>query len=201
MLKKFVASLFGSLLLAFLLGVGMAFAQDVRPTPTNIPPPSDGGEPGGSIRGTVYVDVGGDGVCAGDPVLAGVPIEFVSNDGGTTVYLSSGSDGTYGLVAAGLGTWQVSVVPPAGYVAISSPTLAAFIDAESPVATGIDFCVAEGGTSAGTTTTTGGTQPVPVVLPESGASNTSSLVIVGLVGLLLVGLGAMIHFRRQTPSS
>ncbi|MCA9979933.1 MAG: hypothetical protein KDD89_03855, partial [Anaerolineales bacterium] len=77
----------------------------------------------GSIRGTVYLDRNADGVCGadqGDPIQAGVPIEFVSNDGGFTTYLQSGDNGTYGLVAAGLGTWQVSARPNANDFIVTS---------------------------------------------------------------------------------
>ncbi|MEI2609233.1 MAG: hypothetical protein V9G20_11450 [Candidatus Promineifilaceae bacterium] len=38
-----------------------------------------------------------------------------------TSTLESGADGTYGLVAAGLGTWKVSAIPPAGYSRGRSP--------------------------------------------------------------------------------
>jgi hypothetical protein len=71
----------------------------------------------GAIRGTVYSDTNSDGVCVGtgEPVLAGVPIQLVTADGQTVVNLESGSDGTYGMVAAGFGTWNVTALPgPAG---------------------------------------------------------------------------------------
>lgn len=208
MLKKLTIVVFTFVFFLFLVGLEPVSGQDTRPTPTNVPPPGEGGEPGGSIRGTVYLDVGQDGNCTGDPVISGIPIEFTSNDGGTTVYLSSGANGTYGLVAAGLGTWQVSVVPPAGYVAVSTPTTSVFLSADTPVATGVDFCISttDGTTTETTTgTTSGGSagtgqSSAPVVLPASGEASNSSgwLIGLGVVGLALIGAGLFIQARRRT---
>ena len=74
-----------------------------------------GQESSGSIRGTVYHDQNADGACVGtgEPGLAGVPLSFVSDDGGT-VSLLSGTDGSYGLVAVGFGRWRVSAMPGTG---------------------------------------------------------------------------------------
>lgn len=186
-------------------------AQEIRPTPTNegggaatpppgetvtpIPPtatpvPSTGASPAdGSIRGTLYEDKNGDGQCgASDPILAGIPIQFVSNDGQTTVYLQSGDNGTYGLVGAGYGTWQVSADPPAPWVVTSAKTVQAFIGSEQKVALNINFCLANIENIRSN-----------VVLPVSGtaASNAPFFIaaVVGL-GLLFVGLG----LRRRAHS-
>jgi hypothetical protein len=189
-------------------------AQEIRPTPTNegggatTPPPGETvtpipptatPEPGtsptsanpadGSIRGTLYEDKNGDGQCsATDPVLAGIPIQFVSNDGQTTVYLQSGDNGTYGLVGAGYGTWQVSADPPAPWVVTSAKTVQAFVGSEQKVALNINFCLANIENIRSN-----------VVLPVSGtaASNTPFFLaaVVGL-GLLFVGLS----LRRRAHS-
>lgn len=162
-----------------LLGVGAALAQTA---------------PNGSIRGTVYLDKNGDGKCVGtgDPIQAGVPIEFVSDDGKWSTYLQSGANGTYGLVAAAYGTWTVSARPNANdFVVISKPTLSVFIGSEQPLALNIDFCVqTKGGPVTGGSTTT-------TLLPTSGtAANNIGFLAAGLSGLLLVGLGAVVVRRR-----
>jgi hypothetical protein len=150
----------------------------------------------GSIRGTVYLDRNRDGKCGaadGDPIQAGIPIEFVSNDGGFTTYLQSGSNGTYGLVAAGLGTWRVSARPNANdFVVTGTGTRQVFIGSEAPLALNVDFCVAP---STGQTGSTPSTR-----LPIAGADNSLSLLWLNLafvVGLLFVGSGGMLLVRRQ----
>ena len=167
--------------------------------PTAVPPtatPATGTSPttagpqnDGSIRGTLYEDANGDGKCgSGDPILTGIPIQFVSNDGQTTVYLQSGADGTYGLVGAGYGTWQVSADPPAPWVVTSAKTVQAFVGSEQKVALNINFCLANIENIRRS-----------VVLPVSGtaASNAPFFIaaVVGL-GLLFVGLG----LRRRAHS-
>lgn len=163
-----------------LLTAGVAYAQT-----------DDAPEANGSIRGTVYLDKDGDGKCTGEekePVHAGTPIEFVSNDGKYTTFLQSGSNGTYGLVAAGYGTWKVSARPNANdFVVTSKPTLNVFISKESPLALGIDFCIRE---KKGVTT--------PAVLPAAGgaASNVGFVVALG-AGFSLLAAGAFVEGRRR----
>lgn len=180
----FLVGLFG-----FLLTIPV-HAQDpaIRPTPTNVPIiGSQSDYNGGSIRGTLYNDTNGDGKCSGtgEPTLAGVPIEFISNDGKTVLYLQSGSNGTYGLVAAGFGTWQVSAKPPANYAVTSTKTLSAFISEENQLSLGNDFCLRQ---VSGSTI-----NPSPVVLPESGAPAAPALWWAAMIGLLLVGVGIGLH--------
>lgn len=156
----------------------------------------------GSIRGTVYIDSNADGLCGpdyGDPVQAGVPIEFVSNDGGFTTYLQSGDNGTYGLVAAGLGTWQVSARPNANDFVVTSPaTQNVFISNEERVALGVDFCVV-----AGSGTLPGGGSGLGVIvpitqLPEAGApDNLAWFNVALLVGILFVGAGGFLMFHTR----
>lgn len=205
--------------MAFILGIilslmaaGVTHAQ--RPTPTNIPFQEGGGdgETRGSIRGTVYEDKNGDGMCSGtdDPIIAGIPIEFVSNDGQVTLYLQSGEDGTYGLVAAGLGTWTVTVRPPENYVVTSAASHQVLIDAENRVATGVDFCVRQRATGPGPGGPGGpGPKPHhPVVLPESGAPAQTSneqpaafLLVAAFVGILLISAGGVVTIRERRRRS
>lgn len=139
----------------------------------------------GSIRGTVYEDKNRDGKCAGtgDPVLKDIPIKFVSDDGKYTAYLQSGANGTYGLVAAGFGTWTVSAEPPSGYVVTSKSPLKVFLGSNQMLALGTDFCVAKG--TAGT------------VLPESGAAVAPILVLVAGIGAGMVLVGAGLEWRKR----
>ncbi|MBK9049956.1 MAG: hypothetical protein IPL78_03250 [Chloroflexi bacterium] len=161
----------------------------VPPTATNVPSTGgSGGQSNGSIRGTVYEDKNNDGKCVdqNEPALPGIVIRFVSNDGATTVFLESGADGSYGLVAAGLGTWQVSAVPPAGYSVSSAATQSAFISAEQPVALGVNFCVRKGAAAA----------PGPSVLPASGTLVAPSILALTLTGFGFILVGLTLQWRQ-----
>jgi hypothetical protein len=146
----------------------------------------------GSISGAVYEDRNADGVCVGtgEPALAGINIQFASDDGSSTVDLQSGPDGTYGLVAAGLGTWTVTGVPLTGFSVSSTNPQVVHLSAELPDATGVDFCIIKGSGSGGGL----------VVLPESGASIAPPLWIAALAGISLVAAGAALEIRRRRSS-
>ena len=189
---------------AFILFVAYAphtaVGQEIRPTPTcspegcptpgpvNTPAPPQAAasdEANGSIRGMVYEDKNRDGRCdSGEPTLAGIPLQFVSNDGGTTLFLQSGENGTYGLVAAGYGTWQVSANPPAPWLVRAPNPRAVFLGSEEPVATGINFCL---------TTNTAVSNPSNIILlPTAGASASNTLFLAALLlgtSFILAGLG------------
>ncbi len=143
----------------------------------------------GSIRGVVYEDRNADGVCVGtgEPTLAGINVQFVSDDGGSTVHLQSGPDGSYGLVSVGLGTWTVTAVPLTGFSVSSINPLVAVLNAEQPETIGLDFCIIKGS----------GTDGGSVVLPESGASVAPPLVAAGVAGFILIASGATIEIRRR----
>jgi hypothetical protein len=147
----------------------------------------------GSIRGTVYEDKNADGKCVGtgEPSLPGVTIEFVSADGETVVYLGSGDNGTYGLVAAGLGTWTVTAKPPAGWAVTSQNPIEAFLGVEQLLVLGVDFCVVKGAGTSGTGTSGA------VVLPESGAAVSSVLIAALISGSSLMFAGAGLEWRRR----
>lgn len=212
MSKKVSLALVLGIILGLLLA-GVAQAQE------------GAGEVRGSIRGKVYDDQNGDGVCSGteDPAGAAIPIEFTSSDGQHTLFLQSGDEGTYGLVAAGLGTWTVTIRPPENYVATSNPVRQVTLTPEQRVVTGVDFCVRQigmlggpggpglpggpggpggpgyGGMPGGPP----GHYNPPVLLPESGAAAQStgvagnSLWIAGLVGVMFVGFGMVIAGRNR----
>ena len=202
MSKKVRLSICLVMVMALFASVVQAQDGTPRPTPTNVPPDGSGnppseteGETKGSIRGTVYNDQNADGSCAGDPVLAGVPIKFVNDLGDTSVYLQSGENGTYGLVAAGLGTWTVTAEPGAGMIVTSKNPLQAFLGEHNNLVLGVDFCVAEG--SASGTSGTGETGTGTVILPTAGAAVAPSLVVAGLSGISLILAGAGIEFSRR----
>lgn len=200
MLRKVRLSICLVMMLSLMAGVVRAQEGNPRPTPTNIPPESndtpsveteaDDDVTRGSIRGTVYDDKNADGSCANDPILAGVPIKFVSNDQQWTGYLQSGENGTYGLVAAGLGTWTVTAEPGAGMIVTSKNPLQVFIGEANRLALGVDFCVAKGTKTTGTGT---------VILPTAGAAVAPSFIISGLsgLGLIVLGFGMEVRRRRQ----
>lgn len=164
-------------------------AQEIRPTPTNVPAPAGPSTPSttaadGSIRGTLYEDTNADGKCgAGDPILAGIPIQFVSDDARTTLYLQSGENGTYGLVAAGYGTWQVTADPPAPWVVTSDKTIRTFIGSEQKLALNINFCLST-------------IQKVQtnVVLPRAGAADSPVwFVLAAVLGFALFLAGSAVR--------
>lgn len=128
------------LILVFLVS-GLAQAQETN----------NDGEVRGSIRGKVAEDRNGDGRCDGpeDAAVVGIPIEFTSADGQHTLFLQSGDDGTYGLVAAGLGTWTVTLRPPENYVATSNPVQQVTLTTEQRLVLGVDFCVRQRGIPGG----------------------------------------------------
>lgn len=158
----------------------------------------------GSIRGTVYIDSNRDGQCGptfGDPTHPGVPIEFVSNDGNFTTFLQSGDNGTYGLVAAGLGTWQVSARPNANdFVVTGTATRSVFIGAEEPLALGVDFCIVP--TSGGTIPGGGLGVIAPIThLPTAGApDNLAWFNVALLVGTLFMGAGGLVLAKSKRES-
>ena len=187
--KKSSLILFTAVLLLVISGA-TAMAQNVDPNAR-------------SIRGTVYLDVNADGQCVntgvdGEVPIEGIPVEFVSSDGAHVITLTTGDDGTYGLVAVGHGVWQVTAKPDASkYVVTSENPLFTLVDDDNKIQTGIDFCVAGGSGTIGN----GVIVLPPVVLPESGAAATSnSNLIVGLVvlfGFGLLSLGAGLEVKRR----
>ncbi|MCB0034245.1 MAG: hypothetical protein KDE51_09510 [Anaerolineales bacterium] len=165
-----------------------SLAQTPRPTPTNEPPPtSSNGSNNGSIRGTVYQDQDQDGRCAaGDPIIADIPLQFVSNDGETVLFLQSGENGTYGLVAVGYGTWQVSAIPPAPWHVTSQTPLSVFVDQDNLLALNIDFCLSD----------VEATTSSVVFLPSSGASaNPLPFLVSMLLGMVFLSVGILIRRR------
>lgn len=163
----------------------------VAPTATTSPPDA-GASPGdvrGSIQGMVYEDVTGNGRCIntgveGEGPIAGIPIEFVSSDEQTIITLTSGSDGSFGLAAAGASYWQVSARPGADWVVTSEQTLSAPISAESLSVTGVNFCVQQASAAR-------------VVLPASGAQQVLAWGWLALIGLLFIGLGVMRFWQER----
>jgi hypothetical protein len=198
MARWMMIALFAVLIVLFVGGAAEAGVVQATPYPTcgtEIPcdtpiyngrPDLSSGEIRGSIRGTVYEDRNGDGKCVntGEPILAGIPINFVSNDGQWTTQLYSGENGTYGLVAAGLGTWRVSADPPAPWVVTSAKTVQAFLGENQRLVLGVDFCLSKVGTR-------------PPVLPAAGAAISPLFAAAALVGLGLMGLGAGIEIQRR----
>lgn len=181
----------------FLLAISgaVAMAQNVDPNAR-------------SIRGAVYVDVNADGQCVntgveGEVAVVGVPVEFVSSDEAHTITLTTGDDGTYGLVAVGHGVWQVTAKPDASqYVVTTENPLFVLVDDDNPIQTDVNFCVAGGSGVAGNGVII---LPPPVVLPESGApaaANNTNLIVglAALLGFILLVVGAGLELKRRTSS-
>ena len=188
MLRTIRAILLSILLLALVAGAAQAYQGEPEPEPGK-----SGLGDRGSIRGTVYEDLNADGKCVGtgEPGLPGVTIEFVSTDGETVVYLGSGDDGTYGLVATGLGTWTVAAKPPVGWAVTSQNPIEVFLDMDRNLMLGVDFCVVKGSGTAGSGAAGA------VVLPESGSAVAPALIAALISGSSFVLAGAGLELRRR----
>lgn len=95
-----------------------------------------------SIRGGVYEDVDGDGQCtAGVRPVPNVDIRFELWSPAVTLY--TGSDGTYGLVGIGTGTWRVTVQPDPNEWSVTSanPLIVPVNLVDGLVQTDVNFCV------------------------------------------------------------
>lgn len=163
-------------------------ATPITPVTTPEPGQSESGASlQGSIQGAVYEDTNGDGACGGtgDNPVAGVTIQFVSSDEKTVINLTSGADGTFGLTAAGLSYWSVTVKPSADWVVTSAATQYAPVFENSLNITGLTYCVQKASAAR-------------VLLPASGGAVPSSWVmVVGLLGCLLVTVGLGLQVRKQ----
>ncbi len=131
-MKKILGFGLASLLLFLLAGVALA-----RPLP---------GEERGTIRGGLYEDLDGDGRCLNTTIEDKIPVPGVDihfNLNATSISLYSGSDGTYGLIPAGQGAWQVQAVPdPDRWIVTSPNPLAALVTKENGlVQTNLNFCL------------------------------------------------------------
>ena len=184
--------------LFLLLFFNITYAQEPRPTPTNIPQiANQDSTDRGTIQGMVYQDINGDGRCfntgiSGEDPVEGIPIEFVSSDEETVITLYTGPEGIYGLYAAGQSYWAVTAKPGADWIVTSQATLYAPIFEDSQAQTDINFCVQK-------TTAQGGRARVVAILPEAGSPGSPGLVVAAGAGLLLViaGLALQWHEKRQ----
>ena len=149
-------------------------------------------EGSGTIRGGVYVDVNGDGKCVGTGVagevgVANVPLTFTNSDGKIVMDHTTGSDGTFGLVAVGESYWTVAVKPGTGWKVTSSPTLFALINTNNKMTENINFCI-QSTTQTGRQTT---------VLPQAGGEVGAGLTaVVATFALLFIALGLILQARR-----
>ena len=205
----------------WLMVTAPVLAQTPRPTPTNVA--TNQNDPRGSIFGNVYLDVNGDGNCvnsgvAGELPVANVNMQFTSSNASTIVPLTTGSDGTFGLVAAGESNWEVLAIPDANMVVTSQNPIYVPVYADGTLDhTSINFCIAastsqvvnpvtEGSANAIIITNNGtgaSTETNALILnPDSGAAKQSSSDTIWFVGIaaigaafLLVGLG--IEWQRR----
>jgi len=170
------------------------------------------GDGKGTIRGAVYQDVNGDGLCvntgvAGEEPVPGVSLEFVSDDGNHTIHLYTGENGTYGLSDAGFSNWRVTATPSSDWVVTSLNPQYANINFGSEEALDVNFCVAKVGYWTGPVYPVqpiypGGQVPPSVVLPESGAPAASNYValltaVVALGGFIFIMVGVGLEVKRR----
>jgi len=101
--------------------------------------------PRGTIRGGVYLDADGDGQCG--PLTPVPNIDILLVNGNNRVTLHTGANGTFGLPAAGHGTWRVTANPDPSIWTVTSanPLLVTVFDNEGLIQTGVNFCVSGDG--------------------------------------------------------
>lgn len=154
----------------------------------------------GSISGVVYRDVDANGVCTDEdePGVSGIPLQFVFREDESIANLTSGSEGYYELMAAGKGTWQVTVNPGSGWRVTSTQTREVVVIEDEPDVEEIDFCIVQVSVTegAGGTGGSGGGDSQPV-LPESGLPLSPSLLLATGLGLLFLAAGAVLFVRAQ----
>jgi uncharacterized protein YkwD len=98
----------------------------------------------GTIRGGVYLDADGDGVCVdtgADEPIPGINIVFNQNE--QNIILYSGDNGTYGLPVAGQGVWWVTVQPDSAQWLVTSARVqqVSVSEEDGLVQLGVDFCL------------------------------------------------------------
>lgn len=122
----------------------------------------------GTIRGTVYVDADGNGVCgAGDTAVANINIRFTTTNGQNAVTLFTGQNGTYGLVSVGQGNWVVTAQPSSQWrITSTNPLSLQVSEPNTLIRTNINFCVVS----------TGGTAPISRQL-NSGVTFSPSPIV------------------------
>lgn len=135
--------------------------------------------PRGTIRGGVYLDADGDGQCGTSTPVPNIDILFVSGNNRVTLY--TGSNGTYGLPAAGRGTWEITANPDLAIWTVTStnPLMVTVFEDEGLVQTDVNFCVSGDGpvgtTSSETTThSSSATSSFTASSPSSSASSPTS---------------------------
>ena len=144
-----------------------------------------------TISGTVYRDINANGVCVieGEPrVAANIPMEFVADDVGELVRITTAADGTYAYSTDALGLWRVTVVPGESWRVTSQQTLEVVLTADNPNVRNIDFCIIEVEQSSGG----GGT-----TLPESGAPVAPTQLMAATIGFVLIAAGAGLLLLNQ----
>ncbi len=208
----------------WLMAAVPVLAQTPRPTPTNVA--TNQSDPRGSVFGNVYLDVNGDGNCVnsgveGEQPVANVNIQLTSSNATTVIPLTTGSDGSFGLVAAGESNWEVLVVTDATMVVTSQNPIYVPVYADGTLDhSNINFCIASSSNQAVTavvggsanavivanSSTSAGTETNALILnPDSGAAKQSSsqpiwLIVIAGIGaaFFLAGLG--IEWRRRKAS-
>ncbi|MEM7112963.1 MAG: SdrD B-like domain-containing protein [Chloroflexota bacterium] len=178
-MKRFIQLAIILTLLATTLS-GVLLAQDDNPA-------------NGTIRGAVFSDANGDGVCVntgvdGEVGLPNISLQFVNSDGEITMNHTTGADGTFGLVSVGQSHWQVTVQAPEGWEVSGAESLFALIDDNNTLVENVNFCLQS----------TGATTQTAVLLPEAGGSSSAGLTaVVAIGGLLLVAIGLLLEARRR----
>jgi len=143
----------------------------------------------GQIGGIVYEDKNGNGIREeGENGIGGVQVTVTSGDWSTT--LTTAPDGTFS-VALNPATWDVTVIPPAGYTA-PKPTLQAFIEKAGDVVSNLEFGLVPDPTATDVSGAAG-----TIVLPESGAPLSAGIVLGGLAGILVLGVTLVVIGQRR----
>ena len=144
-MQKLLLTLSLGLILIFFSGQHLFAKEDLQAT--------------GTIRGGVYQDANGDGLCSDqDTPIPGVDISF--NQANDHIILYSGSNGTYGLPTAAQGYWTVTVHPnPNEWRVTSATTHQVNVSEETDlVQLNVNFCLSP---ASGSSTSATLPEPTP----------------------------------------
>ncbi len=137
----------------------------------------------GRIAGIVYADKNGNGIRdQGEEGVIGAQLTIES--GGWKTTIDSKADGSFSI-NLNPATYRITIAPPSGYNSPQNATVEVTIANAGDAITNLEF----------------GITPEGTVLPASGGIVSGSVVVVGLIGVLAVGVVLVVVGQRRSKAS